>query len=99
MASGRYPDGPSAAEVKEQGPLPTLSSHPPGKCRSVETVYADKSFLAAEIILQPLYKDINQANTSTANLIASAPRILPGKLSLLGWSIFFSWLCEHTCSH
>lgn len=59
MTSGRYPDGHFAAEVQEQGPLPTLNSHPPGKCRSVEAMYADKGFLAAEIILQSFYKDIN----------------------------------------
>lgn len=71
-------------EGPEQGllptPYPTLTSHPPGKRRPVEAMYADKGFLAAEVILPPLYEDLNQANTSTASLIASAWGILPGEL-------------------
>lgn len=37
----------------------TLTSHPPGERRPVETAYADKGFLAAEVILLPLYEVIN----------------------------------------
>jgi len=56
-------DGQSAEKEQKEGLLPTcyrtLTSHPPGKHRPVEAACADKGFLAAEVILLPLYKDIN----------------------------------------
>lgn len=56
-------DGHSTVEEQKRGRLPTryptLTSHPPRKRRPVEAAYADKGFFAAEVILPPLYKDIN----------------------------------------
>lgn len=52
--------GHSAEEEQEQGLIPILyffTFHPLRKHRPVKT--ADKGFLAAEVILLPLYNDIN----------------------------------------